>query len=162
MAIYMNYNEKKVKGNVTAEGFEDTINVLKMQFGLGRAITMEAGAAANREASRPQLSEITITKIMDQSSPGLFKDSVTGDAGVTVKIDVVQTGAQKLEKFCTYELEQCLISGYNVTVNSDGAPVENITLSYTKLITSYTAADKANKAGSPTRVGYDVELGKSL
>lgn len=162
MAIYMNYNEMKVKGNVTAEGFVDTINVLNMRFGLGRSISMEAGSIANREASRPQVTEVTITKLMDQASPGLFKESVTGDAGVKIVIDVVQTGAQKLEKFCTYELEDALISGYDVAVSSDGAPVETVTFSFAKLITSYTAADKANKAASPTRVGYDLCLGKAL
>ena len=162
MAIYMNYNGLKVKGNLTADGYKDWINVGSMQFGVGRGITMESGSMANREASRPSISEITISKTMDQSSPGLFKDSVTGDAGVKVIIDVVQTGAQKLEKFCSYELEQCLISSYTVSAGADGAPVETISLSFAKLMTSYTAADKANKAGSPTRVGYDLELGKPL
>ena len=84
MAIYMNYNDKKIKGNVTAKGYEDWIDISSFQFGVGRGISMEVGQMANREATRPSLSEISLSKLMDGSSGGLFKESVSGAEGVKV------------------------------------------------------------------------------
>ena len=162
MAMYMNYNNKAVKGNVTAEGYEDWIRLDSMSFGVGRHISMEAGHMSNREATRPNITEVVVTKMMDGATSGLFKESLTGSAGVKVLIDVVRTSADKLEKYVTYELEKVMISSYSVSAGSEAAPAESISLSMGKLTMSYTAADGAHKGGTPERVGYDLELGKKL
>ena len=162
MAIYMNFNELKVKGNVTAEGYKDWIRLDSFQFGVSRHITMEAGHMSNREATRPSLSVVSVNKAMDSASSGLFRESLTGDSGVKVTIDVVRTSADKIEKFVTYQLEDVLVSNYSISAGADSAPGEAITLSYAKLTMSYTAADRANKGGSPERIGYDLEAGKKL
>jgi len=162
MAIYMNYNDLAVKGNVTAEGYTDWIKLLSMSFGVGRHIAMEAGHMSNREATRPNITEVNVTKIMDGASSGLFKESLTGSAGVKVVIDVVRTSADKLEKFVTYELENVMISSYSVSGSDAGAPAETIAMSMGKLTMSYTAADGAHKGGTPERIGYDLGLGKKL
>ena len=41
MAIYLAYDG--IKGNVTAEGFEECVKVSSVDFGVSRPITMEAG-----------------------------------------------------------------------------------------------------------------------
>jgi len=162
MAIYMNYDELKVKGNVTAEGYKDWIRLDSFQFGVGRHITMEAGHMSNREATRPSISEVAVSKLMDTASSGLFKESLTGDAGVKVTIDIVRTAADKIEKYVSYELEDVMISSYSVSAGADAAPGETISLSFSKVTMAYTAADRANKGGTPERVGYDLEAGKKL
>jgi len=162
MAIFMNYNGLKVKGNVTAEGYADGwIKLDSMQFGIGRGISMEAGNMSNREATRPSLSEVSISKVMDSASSGLFKESLTGDAGVKVIIDIVKTGADKIEKYVSYELENCLVSSYSVSA-SEAAPAEGISISFSKMTMSYTASDRTNAGATPERVGYDLETGKKL
>ena len=161
MAIYMEYDG--IKGNVTAEGYKDHVGVASFSFGVGRAISMEPGNISNREATRPSISEITITKEMDNASAALFKESVTGAAGKKVKLHFVHTGADKVEEFCTYELENCLVSSYSVSADGgDGAPYENITLSFSKVLVNHVDADSTNKGGSPNRVGYDLETAKPL
>ncbi|WP_097459726.1 Hcp family type VI secretion system effector [Mangrovitalea sediminis] len=162
MAIYMNFNGLKVKGNVTAEGYKDWIRLDSYQFGVGRSISMEAGHLANREATRPNISEMMVSKVMDKASSGLFKESLTGSDGCKVVIDVVRTSADKIDKFVTYELEDCLISSYSVSAGSEGAPSESISLSFGKVTMSYTAADRDNATGTPERVGYDLAAGKKL
>lgn len=159
MAIYMNYDKKRIKGNVTAEGYQDLIDLHSFSWGVGRGISMEAGAIANREASRPSISEITISKSMDNSTPGIFKESVSGDSGANVVIEFVQTGAKKIETYMKYILENCLVSSYSVSAGSDGKPVENISLSFTKVIMDYCAADATNKSGSSNKIGYDLVKG---
>ena len=160
MAIYLQYDG--VKGNVTAEGYKDHIAVLSVQFGVGRAISMEAGNMSNRESTRPSVSEVTITKIADNSVTALFKESVTGNAGKTVKIKFVRTGADKVQEYMDIELSDVLISGYTMSADSEGDPTEVIVLSHSKLMINYSDFDKTNKSGNPQRVGYDLETAKPL
>lgn len=160
MAIYVEY--EGIKGNCTADGYADHLVVDSFSFGVGRGITMEAGKMANREASKPSLSEITITKSCDNSATALFKESVSGAAGKKVKIKFVQTGAEKVIEYMDYELEDCLVSSYSVSAGSEGDPTENISLSYSKLMVNYNDFDKTNKSASPQRVGYNLAMAKPL
>lgn len=160
MAIYIEYDG--IKGNVTAEGFADHIKVLSLSFGVGRGISMEPGNLANREATRPSLSEITFSKMADNSTTALFKESVTGAAGKLVKIKFVQTGADSVTTFMDYELEDCLVSSYSISADGESDPIETISLSFAKLMVNYHDFDKANTGKSPQRVGYDLTTAKPL
>lgn len=117
---------------------------------------------ANREATRPTLSEITFTKMADNSSTSLFKESVTGSTGKLVKIKFVQTGADKVVEYMDYEIEDCLVSGYSISADGEGDPVETITLSFAKIMVNYHDYDKKNVGASPQRVGYDLTTAKPL
>lgn len=162
MAIYMNFNNKTPAGNVTAKGYESWIELESFNFGVGRAITMEAGAMSNRESTRPSLSEVTITKPLDAASGLLFKSSVTGDAGVPVEIHVVQTGADSVEKFAVYKLEDVIISSYSTNASAGGPPHESISLSFAKIEAELSHADKTNKNPKNMKVGYDLTTATPL
>lgn len=160
MAIYLQYDG--IDGNVTAAGYEKHIAVDSVAFGVGRGISMEAGNMSNRESTRPSLSEISVTKAADNSATAIFKEAVTGNAGKKVVIKFVRTGADKVQEYMTYELEDCLVSGYSMSASADGDPQESISLSYSKIMVNYTDFDKTNKSGNPQRVGYDLEAAKPL
>jgi len=160
MAIYLKLAD--IKGNVTAAGFEDQIAIDSLTFGVGRGITMEAGNMSNREATRPSLSEVSVSKMLDNSATALFKGSVTGAAGQKAVFTFVRTGADQVDTFMTYELEDCLISSYQMSAQGDGEPVENISFSFSKLLVEYIDNDKSNAAGSKQVVGYDLTTAKPL
>lgn len=160
MAIYIEYDG--IKGNVTADGYKGHLNATSFQFGVGRGISMEPGHLANREATRPTISEVTFTKAADISSTALFKEAVTGSAGKKVVIKFLQTGSDKVVEYMTYTLEECLVSGYSVSGDSEGDPMESISLSFAKIMVNYNDHDKTNKSASPQRVGYDLATAKPL
>ena len=160
MAIYLEY--EGIKGNVTADGYKDHIAVESVQFGVGRGISMEAGNLSNRESTRPSLSEITLTKAADNSVTAIFKEAVTGSAGKKVVIKFVRTGADKVQEYMDYTLENCLVSSYSMSASSEGEPMESISLSYSKIMINYSDFDKTNKSGNPQRVGYDLESAKPM
>jgi type VI secretion system secreted protein Hcp len=124
MSIYLEYDG--IKGNVTADGYTDHIAVLSVQFGVGRGISMEAGNLSNRESTRPSLSEITLSKAADNSVTAIFKEAVTGSAGKKVVIKFVRTGADKVQEYMSYTLEDCIVSGYSISAESEGEPMESI------------------------------------
>lgn len=160
MAIYIEY--AGIKGNVTAEGFAEHIKVMSLNFGVSRGISMEPGNLANREATRPSVSEVTFTKLADNATTPLFKEAVTGAAGKVVKIKFVQTGADSVTTFMDYELEDCLVSSYSISADGESDPIESISLSFAKLMVNYHDFDKKNTGKSPQRVGYDLTTAKPL
>lgn len=157
MAIYLKYDG--IDGEATHENHKKWIDIGSMQFGIGRAISTAAGSTANREASEPSVSEITITKTMDASSPKLFVESATGNAGKKVEIHLVSTGSPG-NTYAEYTLTNTLVSGYSVSTGGD-RPSESISLSFTKIEYKLTPYDEKNKAGTPVTVSYDLSTTKS-
>jgi len=158
--IFIEY--EGIEGNATAEGYAKHIRVDSLQFAVGRGITMEPGNLANREATRPSLSEVTFTHKTDNSATALFKEAVTGSAGKKVTIKFVQTGADKLVQYMDYILTDVLVSGYSISADGEGDPIESVSLSYSKIEVQYNDYDKSNKSASPMRVGYDLTTAKPL
>jgi len=156
MTIYMKV--ESIDGAVTAKGFEKWIELNSFHFATSRAISMEAGNIANRNHGRPSVSEIVVTKMMEQSSFGLLQEALRGDKGKKVTIKIVEVAQDKFREYVSYELEDTLLSGYSVSTGGD-VPVETVTLSYSRITTSFTSTDKTNKAGQPARVVYDLAQG---
>jgi len=152
MSIYMKVDG--VDGSVTAKGFEKWIEISSFQFGVGRAISMGVGNAANRVHGKPSLSEITVSKEMEDSSAGLLREALSGAKGKKVLIKVVESGAT-LKEYVAYELEDTFVSAYAVST-SGGRPTETIGLSFAKILVSFNTSDKDNKAGATPKVSYDL------
>jgi type VI secretion system secreted protein Hcp len=152
MAIYMKYGS--IKGAVTTEGFKDWIELHSFQWGAGRGIGTAARGSTSREHSEPNLSEVTVTKSMDVSSPKLFLESVAGELNNKVTIKFTTTTKNKVETFLTYDLENTGVSAYNLSSGGD-MPTESISLNYTKISNTFIGMDPATK-GNPETVGYDL------
>ena len=155
--IYMQYGT--IQGDVTATGHEHWIEVNSFQFGISRTISAPTGGSADRESSAPSVSEITITKPMDSSSPNLLNEALQGE-GQTVTIDFVKTGGtgQPLT-YVEYKLENTLISGYSVSSGGEN-PTESISLSFTKFTFTFTPQNFDGSPGTPGTVGYDIALAR--
>ncbi len=159
MAIYVQIGKKdEIKGNVTAAGHVNWIECGSFQFGVGRAIPMSTGKQTNREASLPSLSEITLTKIMDDSSPYLFQEAVRGESK-PITIHVTKTGANQEELVVEYLLTAAMLSGYSVSTGGD-APSESFSVAYTKIEMKYFVWDEGHKKATQIPVFYDLAMVK--
>jgi type VI secretion system secreted protein Hcp len=159
MAIYLALG--KVKGNVTAKGFENQINILSAHFSVSRNISMETGNLSNRESAKPQMSEIALTKKADNSVAAIFKEALTGSSGQEATITFVRTGTDSIQEFMSYKLYDVLVSSYSISAAGDEEPIENITLSYSRIEVAYKDHDASNKSGNPQRVSYNLKEGKA-
>ena len=163
MAAYLKYGTD-IKGESLAEGHKGSdgwIEVNSVQWGCGRAISTPVGASAKREASAPSISEITITKLMDSTSPKLCKEALVGKA-VTAVIELTETGTDNLETFLTLNLTNAMISGYSFSSSGD-RPGESLTLNFTKIEYTYQGYDNTGKIDSAKKANviYDLTAGKS-
>lgn len=156
MAIYMKLGD--IKGDVTHESYKEWIECHSFQFGVGRGIGTPVGAAANREASAPSISEVVVTKSMDGASPKIFEHSLSGAEGVKCEIAMVGTGDPGTE-ICRYKLDKTLVSGYSLSSGGD-RPTESVSLNFTKVEYEMIELDASNKTGTPVRVTYDLATAK--
>ncbi len=158
MSIYMQI--EGIKGKVTAKGHEEWIDVTSMQWGVGRAISSAVGTSADREAGKPSISEVSVTKLMDESSPSIFTEACVGKAK-TVQIHLCTVGTDQINTYMEYELEDCMVSGYSVSTGGD-RPSESISLSFTKMTMKFIPYDRAGKPESPIPAGYDMATGTKV
>ena len=161
MPIYIKYGD--IKGDVTAEGHLGSagwVEVNSFSWGVGRGISSPTGGSADREASAPSVSEITLSKPMDNSSYRWLEEALIGE-GVDATIDFVKTDKGTLETYASYTLTNAMVSGYSVSSGGD-RPSESLSLNFTKIVYSFTAMTAKNEAGDSPKTGYDIGLGKKV
>lgn len=151
--IYLNF--PGINGDVTLSGHEGWIEVRDLHWGIARVLDTTIGGAANRVKSHPQITEVTLTKFLDNSSPGLFDNLLTDSTGVEAEIHIVSSADAV---YCSYTLENCLVGTINTTAGGD-KPMEVVTLNFTKFTVSYNPTDASGNQGAPIRQGFDVATG---
>ena len=152
--IYMQYGT--IKGDVTASGYEQWVELSSFQFGVERPVTLVSGV---KELGAPTLSDLTITKPMDSSSSALLQEAFSGTPQ-TVTIDLVSTtGTGTLFKYAEYVLTNAQVTGYSVSSGGD-RPAESITIAFSKIQFTYTPETATGSAGTPTTVTWDLTTQK--
>jgi type VI secretion system secreted protein Hcp len=158
MAIFMKYGD--LKGEVTAEGYKDWVELQSVQWGLGRGISSGVGGGSKREATAPSISEIVVTKSMDAFSALTLKEAIGGDAE-TVKLELTQTdNAGKHVAYQKYIFENTLVSGYSLSSGGD-RPSESVSLNFTKFDSEYIKIDAKFKTETTGHIIYDISQAKS-
>ncbi len=157
MPIY--FKMEGITGDATHETHKQWMDIQTMNWNVARNINTLAGASANREASEPAVSEVTLTKISDSSTTKLFQEACTGTRGVEAKIDMVTTGNPG-DTYIEYVLHNALIASYTVGSSGD-RPTESITLNFTAMDVSYTPTGSDNMGVSKMRASYDLSTAKA-
>jgi len=148
-----------INGDVTAKGHEKWIAINGIHFGVRRTLSTDPGRIADRESTRPSVSEVTLTKRMDQSSPLLFGESCVGKAKPQIIIHLCQTDSS-LNPYAEITLSNAIVSQYQVDSDTSGEhhyPIETVGLSFDKIEVRYTPYDNQNKPQSPIPAGYDLK-----
>jgi type VI secretion system secreted protein Hcp len=154
MAIYMNYDNLSIKGDATQGNHVNWIGIESFHFGLGRGIMTVTGQAQNRETSEPSVGDVAVTKGLDSASTLLFQTACTGKEGKTIIFDFCRSDEQGAP-YLTVQLTNALISNFS-TMSSGGKPVEQMSLSYSKIELQEKGGSLKNSDGQPVKVSYDL------
>lgn len=150
-------------GDSTDSKHPNELEVLSFSSGVSMAMGPRSfsGSATNERAS---LSDLSITKVVDSSSPFLFKAVCAGQsiAEATLSVNRADGKGGKIE-YLKYTLNDVVISNYQAS-GSDGSglPVESFALNYAKIQISYTATDATGAAKGAKMAGWDVALNKPV
>lgn len=157
MAIFLKYGT--INGETTQLTHKQWIEVNSIQWGVGRGISSGVGGGSKREATAPSVSEITLTKTFDISSPLLLKEALGGKA-VEVKIELTQTDNNgRHVSYQKYVLTDTLISGYSLSSGGD-RPSESLSLNFTKIDSEYLNIDDKFATKTTGHVVFDIAASK--
>jgi type VI secretion system secreted protein Hcp len=156
MAIYMKLDG--IKGDVTEATHKDWIQLNSFQWGLGRGISSPKSSASDRESTEASISEITVSKPVDEASTNLMRAALWG-RGKNATIHFTRTGDDKSQvAYMEYKLENVLLSGMSANSGGD-RPTETLSLNFTKFEFQNLDSNAKNEDGQPDRVCYDMTSG---
>jgi type VI secretion system secreted protein Hcp len=148
-----------IRGNITATGFEDHMEVDTVTFS-AKNIAHDSGGS---NAGATVMGDFIITKTMAGSSVSLLNALVRRMVATEIKIKFLRLGGggeAATIPFMVYTLSNVGIVDYLMTSARDQAdPVESLTLSYTKLEQKFTEVDRDGRARGQEVMTYDLRRG---
>jgi len=157
MAIYVKYTSPSIQGGVTTKNYEKQFEVTSLQFGIGRGVGSPIGGATNREATTPSVSEIVVTKNLDEASGGLIKEAYSGAGKATAVISFVRTNEKGGVTYLEMTLTNVMLSGWSISSGGD-KPTESLSFNFTKIETKITPQKEDGTPGAAYPVTYDLAL----
>jgi len=148
-AIYLKFTPV-IKGDSVVSGYTDQIEVNSFQMGVGVTIATGAGG---QQASKPNVSEITVSKYLEKSSPTLVLDLNQGTKLTDATFSFVTTGGGGSPLlYYTVFLEDVFVTGYSVSSGGD-RPSESLSLHFGKIHWTYYPV--AGSTANPETSGWD-------
>jgi type VI secretion system secreted protein Hcp len=155
MAIYVKYTSPAIDGGVNTKGDEKQFEVNSFQFGVGRGVGSPTGGSTNREASTPSVSEIVLTKALDEATGNLIKEAYSGAGKATAVISFVRTDGGGGVTYLEFTLSDVMLSGWSISSGGD-RPSESLSLNFTKIETKIIPQNADGTAGTAFPVTYDL------
>jgi type VI secretion system secreted protein Hcp len=132
-----------IPGESTADGFENQIELSSLQLGVGKG---------SKAAS---FSEITVTKLLDKSSPELMLRTANGTTIPTARVRFTRQSDAKVDVYLRYCFTGVRITGFSQSSGGD-RPSESVSFSYATIVQSYTQGSETGGAGSVFATGWDL------
>ena len=153
-----------IKGESTDAGHKDQIEVLSYSF----SAAQQGGAAVSRTGGgtggRADLGDFSIVKVLDLSTPNLFKYCASGKHIPSVVLELVSAD-ENPHTYMKYTLSDAIVSSCRPGGSSNGEgtrPLEEISFRFSKIELEYTPFDNTGKAGAAQKAGWDLATNKAL
>lgn len=146
-----------IKGESSDDAHRGWIECQAVNWSLDQPRSATASTAGGHTAGRCELSDITIHKIADLSSPILAQYCAMGKTIPKAKFEFLRAdGNGTRVKYYEVELENVLISHVGQGVNGGDVMTENIALKFSRVRWKYCLQKIAGGAGGNTAGGWDA------
>jgi type VI secretion system secreted protein Hcp len=145
-----------IKGESNAADYKDWIDVQSVQWNASRAVFMPSGGM--RERGDPVISELTISKRVDQSSPAIFLNLVGGGGPVsTVTLELTTSTGEGPVVFYRLTLNDVYVTAQSHSAATGGGEIsESISLNFAKIKIEYFMMDPKGGFTAIEPVEYDL------
>jgi type VI secretion system secreted protein Hcp len=134
---------------------QDAIDILSFSFGASQTAVIGQGSSGGEARSgRANVSDVTIMKVLDKTSPLLFDDCVTGNYLEKVDIIYDKPMGDSQEDYFKIHMEDALITSIQLSGSSEN-PVESISFAFSKVKVSYNPEEDGSLKGFIDK-GFDV------
>ena len=122
----------ELKGEVSAKGHENSIEVHGFQFGVAASSAIGSGQAT----ARRQYKHLVVLKRLDSSSTSLMSALATNDEVKELKLSLRKPGDGQ-EDFFTITLASARVVGVDLDFDESGEAVERASFAFTKIEVEY-------------------------
>ncbi|HSK15686.1 MAG TPA: type VI secretion system tube protein Hcp [Gaiellaceae bacterium] len=161
MAVDMFLRIDEIPGGSTDAQHKGEIDVLGYSFGVTQTGTLATGGAgAGAGAGKPSFADLVVSCSTSKASPELL---VACASGRHLKSAVLTCRRRdpKPHEFSHIELGDVIITSYQ-SAGSDGeVPVDQISLAYGMIRTTYSGVNKSGKPKPPVTGGWDLRNTKA-
>ena len=134
---------------------QNAIDIMSFSFGSSQSSVIGPGSSGGAaRAGRADVSNVSIMKVLDKTSPLLFDDCVTGN--ILTKVDIIYDkplGDQQ-EEFFKIHLDNALITSHQISGSNEN-PAESLSFAFEKITISYNPEEKGKLQGFIDK-GFDV------
>jgi type VI secretion system secreted protein Hcp len=149
-----------IKGESTDQRYRDWIVVTAV--GWGHQLPVATGpSGGGASVSRTQFQPLTVSKIVDSTSPGLAQMAADGRAIRQVFLDLVQGPGQP--PFARLELQEVVITSYAVegVAGSPQRPVEKLSFRFARINWGSVAVQPDGRPGE-VKSGWDLRTNQKF
>jgi type VI secretion system secreted protein Hcp len=156
MPIYIKFDG--ITGDVTAAGFEGSIEVLSFSWGLSNTGTIASGSGGG--AGKASFQDLHFETSASKASPVLAKNCATGEHNQKATLSVVKSAQGKLNTYYKVVLEDVLVSSFQSAGAGDEGPEESISLAFAKIEFDYYPQNADGTSGDQVQFTWDLALNK--
>lgn len=140
--LYLNVDKLAIKGDATAVGHKNWIELNSLQWGAGNSVSYASGFPQVGKASA---SEITWTQGLEPSASALGKDLLSGTVRSTAVYELVKPGKADGKPWLKLETTEQVTTGLSFSNNSVSASGN-----FTSIALTYEPPDKTGKPVTTT------------
>lgn len=146
-----------IKGESTDSRHAAWIECTTVTWSITQPRSATASTGGGHTAERAELSEITISKLVDLSSPILAQTCACGKTIPKAKLEFLRAdGDSEPIKYFEVELENVLIGHVAPSFDGSGQPMESLGLKFSKVHWQYTQQKVGGGASGNTKGGWDM------
>ncbi len=121
-----------------------------LSFSQGLTNSASAHVSTGAGTGSADLLDVVVTKPLDKASPKLAQAGYQGLIVKNVKIHITRSLSGGAKTYFVCELTNAVITGYRLNATTDHTPVEEISIGYGTMNTTYTEFDAAGTAKGTT------------
>jgi type VI secretion system Hcp family effector len=149
VGIFMSIDDNaNIKGESISESHQDWIELLS--FSEGSSVAIGSTSGSTRPSVKVNLEGVTVSKLMDISSPKLRLALAEGDIFTDIKIDIIKScnGSPYTEYAITLTVSS-LTALQMSSATPNERPTENLSFNYSRIETMYTPVGPGCKFEAP-------------
>ena len=143
-----------IKGESVDSKHAGEIDVLSWTWGASQSASFQSGSGGG--TAKVNVHDITVTKLVDRSSPTLLGLCFTGTAVKSAVLSMRKAGGTQME-YINITMEDAVVSSTG-HVNTPGTEqlTETITLNFARVKFNYTPQKPDGSADAAVKFGYDI------
>lgn len=132
------------------------IDILSFSFGSSNTVVIGPGSSgAESRAGRADVSNVSIMKVLDKTSPVLFEHCVSGDYIKKVEIFYDKPLGDKQADYFKVEMDNAVITSVQLSGSNEN-PTESVSFAFEKIKISYNPENEQGKLAGFLDRGFNL------